>query len=111
MFAFGVFFEPSLSQATKKETAADTAKLSLLVKHFAVVDTNATFKAHEEESAAKLRVLKQAEFNAKYNRPVRLIQRWYRKVLETRAAGKKKKKGGGKKGGGAKKGGKKKKKT
>jgi len=96
-------------QATKKETAADTARLLLLVKHFAVVDTNATIKANEEESVEKLRQFKAAEYATKVVRPVRTIQRWYRKILEQRAASKEEEEGRRKEGAGGQKGGKKKK--
>ena len=76
------------------------------------MDANLICKRDEDLDLARRRVLKEAEFNTKFLRPVRKIQRWYRRIMEARAAGKKKKKGGGKKGkgGGAKKGGKKKKK-
>jgi hypothetical protein len=93
-------------QAMKRDIARDGAQLALLVKHFAVVDTNATFKSHEEASAAKLKELKEQEFNTKFLRPIRRIQRWYKNILAARKAaskGKKKKKGGGKAGGKKKK--------
>lgn len=80
----------------KELIAREKSQLDILRPHFALVDTNARAAAEEAEVVRKRREAERAAFEAKHGPPVRRIQRWYRRILHTRAAAKKAKKGKGK---------------